>query len=255
MTAAVDGVPRTADHEHAHGVPWARIGVLVACGLVLAMVLVGIGKLIASMPKDNAYLVWERGVSTWFVSIRTPTLDTATHIGSYLAETITCIALLIIAMGVARWRLGRWYESWVIAAAIVGELWVFLIVTFLVDRARPGVPHLDAAPPTSSFPSGHTGAAVALYGCIAVILWRTTQRGTWVRVLVGVCCLVPLIVAVSRVYRGMHYVSDVVFGAIGGGTWLLIVLTVLLWSTRPGQRPVEAHDDEVPVVEAGPSAA
>ena len=255
MSAAVEGVPHATDDQRAQGVPWARIGVLVGCGLVLALVLTGIGKLITALPKDSAYLVWERGVSTWFVSMCTPALDTATHFGSYLSETVTCIALLIIAMGVARWRLGRWYESWVIAAAIVGELWVFLIVTFLVERQRPGVPHLDAAPPTSSFPSGHTAAAVALYGCIAVILWRTTERGTWVRVVVGICCVVPLIVAVSRVYRGMHFVSDVVFGAIGGGIWLLIVLTVLLWSTRPGSRPVERQDEVQPVVEADPSAA
>jgi undecaprenyl-diphosphatase len=113
-------------------------------------------------------------------------------------------------------------------AAIVGELLVFLVVTALVDRARPGVPHLDAAPPTSSFPSGHVGAAVALYGCLAVIAHREVRNRALSTVLVTVCCVVPVIVAISRVYRGMHHVSDVVFGAVGGGLWLLLVVTTLL---------------------------
>ncbi|MFN8147911.1 MAG: phosphatase PAP2 family protein [Candidatus Nanopelagicales bacterium] len=244
MSATVgDDVVGVTD-ERKYSVPWVRIGVLVGSGLVLALVLTGIGRAITSLPPDTAFLVWENGVNTWFVSIRTPLLDTATHVGSYLAETVTCIALLVVAMAVCRWRLGRWYEAWVICAAIVGELWVFLIVTFLVDRARPDVPHLDAAPPTSSFPSGHTGAAVALYGCIAVVLWRTSRtRGPWVRAAVVACCVVPVIVAVSRVYRGMHHVSDVVFGAIGGGIWLLVVVTVLLWTARPDHRVERATAD------------
>ena len=40
--------------------------------------------------------------------------------------------------------------------------------------------------------------------------------------------LVPVIVATSRVYRGMHYATDVAFGAIGGGLWLLVTVIVVL---------------------------
>jgi undecaprenyl-diphosphatase len=232
---------RVVQDDHDLRFPWARVAALVGAGVVLALVLIGIGRVIAALPSSNPYIAWEHGVSEWFVSVRTPALDTATHVGSYLAETVTCIALLLVAMGVARWRLGRWFESWVIAAAIIGELWIFLAVTALVDRARPAVPHLDAAPPTSSFPSGHTGAAVALYGCIAVVLWRTTRRGPWVRAVVALCCVVPLVVAVSRVYRGMHAVSDVVFGAVGGGVWLLVVVAVLM---PVGARPPTAVQDD-----------
>ena len=133
MSATVDGdVVRVVD-EPQQGVPWRRIGVLVGSGFALALVLVGIGRAITALPESNAFLVWEEGVNRWFVSIRTPTLDTLTHVGSYLAETVTCIALLVLAMAVCRWKTGRWFEAWVVCAAIVGELWVFLVVTFLVD--------------------------------------------------------------------------------------------------------------------------
>lgn len=77
-----------------------------------------------------------------------------------------------------------------------------------------------------------------------MVLWRTSRtRGPWVRAAVVACCVVPVIVAVSRVYRGMHHVSDVVFGAIGGGIWLLVVVTVLLWTARPDHRVERATAD------------
>ena len=201
---------------------------LVGGGLLLALALTLVGRFVTGVLTPSALTRWEDGVNQWFVDQRTPALDLATHIGSYLAETVTCIALLVVMVVVLRAWLGRWRESWAVVAAIVGELLVFLVVTALVDRARPDVPHLDAAPPTSSFPSGHVGAAVALYGCLAVIAHREVLNRALSTVLVTVCCIVPVVVAISRVYRGMHHVSDVVFGAVGGGLWLLLVVTTLL---------------------------
>jgi membrane-associated phospholipid phosphatase len=99
---------------------------------------------------------------------------------------------------------------------------LFLIVTLLVDRPRPPVKHLDAAPSTSSFPSGHTAAAIALYGAVAVLASERVRSAAlrWLLVAIGV--LVPLVVALSRVYRGMHYTTDVLGGMILGVTWLLV---------------------------------
>jgi membrane-associated phospholipid phosphatase len=60
------------------------------------------------------------------------------------------------------------------------------------------VPHLDVAPPTSSFPSGHTAAAVCFYGSVAaIVLWHSRHR--WVNaVAVVICAAVPLMIAGSR---------------------------------------------------------
>ena len=116
--------------------------------------------------------------------------------------------------------------------AILGELFIFLLVTNTVHRQRPPVPRLDPAPPTSSFPSGHTAAAMALYGCLAIVLLRQMTHRRLARVLAVLCFCVPPIVAVSRVYRGMHYPTDVLFGAIGGGLWLLIAVS----SSSPPRR-------------------
>jgi membrane-associated phospholipid phosphatase len=142
--------------------------------------------------------------------------------------------LVVLAL---RWKLGRWYESWVVVAAIAGELLVFLAVTATVQRERPPVERLDPAPPTSSFPSGHTAAALALYGCVALVV-LFSWPGVRSRLFAVLLFAVPVVVGTSRLYRGMHYPSDVLFGAIGGGLWLLLVVTTLLpRRSRGGRQP------------------
>jgi membrane-associated phospholipid phosphatase len=207
-------------------------GRLVGGGVLLAAALSLVGWVIVTYVTPSALTRAEDDVNQWFVERRTHTFDALTHVGSFAAETVTCIALLVVVGVMMRLWLGRWRESWALFAAIVGELLVFLAVTAIVDRPRPGVPHLDAAPPTSSFPSGHVGAAVAIYGCIALVVHREMRNRALAGLVVAVCCVIPVIVAVSRVYRGMHHVSDVVFGAVGGGVWLALVVSTLLVARR-----------------------
>jgi membrane-associated phospholipid phosphatase len=209
---------------------------LVGAGILLYLALAGVGLLITHVLRDSWLVRTDMQVSQWFAAHRTPTLNTLTHYGTLLSETYTAIALSIALVLVMRWWLGRWRESIGVAVAILGELFVFLLVTNTVDRARPPVPHLDAAPPTSSFPSGHTAAAVALYGCLAVIVLRQMANRWAAWIIALLCCCVPPIVAISRVYRGMHYVSDVVFGAIGGGIWLIVTVLVVVPAATYGRR-------------------
>lgn len=229
---------------------------LVGWAAALAIVLCGIGLILVDLLTPSALTRWEDGVDQGAVERRTPTLDLVSSVGSRLADTITCIVLLVMMMLVLRWWLGRWRESLALAAAIIGELLVFLVVTFVVQRDRPDVPRLDAAPPTSSFPSGHTAAAVAIYGCLAVVVWRNMTRRRWATVLVVLLCAIPVAVGLSRIYRGMHHPSDVLLGAIGGGIWLLVVVTVLLprgVPAAPDDAPEPAALDEDPHRDAVPT--
>lgn len=208
---------------------------LVAGGLVLYLALIAVGLSITHLLKDSALVQRDLEISRWFAAHRTPTMNTLTHYGTLLADTWTAIALSIVLV-LVMWRwLGRWRESIGVMVAILGELFVFLLVTNTVHRDRPPVPRLDPAPPTSSFPSGHTAAAVALYGCLAVIVLRQMAHRRLAVLIAVLCCCVPPIVAVSRVYRGMHYTTDVLFGAIGGGVWLLIAVLVVVPSATYGR--------------------
>ncbi|MFC6236799.1 phosphatase PAP2 family protein [Longivirga aurantiaca] len=218
------------------GSGWGRreAGLLVAGMLALTALLLLCGFALTRWSALAGVRAWDVDVADWWVSIRTPTLDTLTDIGSSLSDTPVAIAVTAVAFVVLRLLTGRWTASWIVLAAIFGELLYFLALTSGVGRERPDVLQLDAAPPTSSYPSGHTGAAVALYVCLAVIVWRHLSNRIAAVPLALLLCLVPVAVGLSRMYRGMHFATDVLFGALGGLLWLLVVLAVL-W---PGRRPL-----------------
>jgi len=182
------------------------------------------------------------------LTIRTADRDPLSQIGSSLADTLTCIAVMSVAVVVFRLWFGRWRESLVVFAAIGGELLFFLAVTGVVARDRPTIEHLDPAPPTSSFPSGHTAAAVALYGSIAVILLYRLRPPWLALIIAALLWCIPAVVGIARMYRGMHHMSDVVVGTMAGGAWLMIVLATLY--SLPDRRGVPPADRADPSMAA-----
>jgi undecaprenyl-diphosphatase len=165
----------------------------------------------------------DREISAELAASREPDEVSLTGLFTVLAETPTIIALTAVAALAFRLAFHRWRESVIVVCAVVGETLIFWLTTLFIDRQRPRLPQLDAAPPTSSFPSGHTAASVAFYGTVALVLaWHT--RHLWLRWLgVLVAVAVPLLVGGSRLYRGMHFPTDVLAGLLLGTTWLAIV--------------------------------
>ena len=172
--------------------------------------------------------VWDRQIEVWFATHRRGSLNTLTGYANALGGTYSVIGLVIVVFFIFRWRLGRWDESLVILTVMVGEVTIFLAVTFTVQRSRPAVIHLDKSPPTLSYPSGHTAAALALYGGVAVLLFLIHGRN-WKTIILAVALFsLPILVGISRLYRGMHFPTDVLAGALGGGVWMAFVISVLI---------------------------
>jgi len=172
------------------------------------------------------------GVDVWFVHHRTSTWNAIMRFGTDMARTETVVVVAAIAALLLRWILGRWRESLILVTAVAGEVLIFLSVTATVPQRRPPVPRLQVAPPTSSFPSGHTGASVALYGCIAILLLANYGRHPAARVAAAVLFCIPVFVGISRLYEGEHYPSDVLAGALLASLWLTVVLHAIPLRTR-----------------------
>ena len=205
---------------------WAARLVLLPL-VVLAGVTLGVGWLI-TRPLHSA-IAGEMDVSRELASDRTPLLNTLTDIGSTLADTPVIIALTAVTAIVFRLVFHRWRESIFLVVAVWSQNLVFLLATVFVERQRPEVRHLDPAPPTSSFPSGHTSAAVGFYCGLALVLAVHTHRHTILKVLWWAIGLgVPLIVGASRLYRGMHHLTDVSWGLVLGFVCVAIAGHALL---------------------------
>ena len=199
---------------------------LLAGSVALTLVWIVVGKLIVGPLNDSLLVRADERVANWLVAHRTPTWDRLTVWGSFLAETVTKVAVtaVVVLIMLKVWK--RWFEPLVIGVSLVIEATAFIIVTNVVGRQRPDVVRLDSSPVGSSFPSGHSAAAAAYVAVAVVVFWHT--RKVWPRVIIAtVAALVPVIVALSRMYRGMHYLSDTVAGIILGLGAVLLTVTVL----------------------------
>ncbi|MFD0561005.1 diacylglycerol kinase family protein [Kitasatospora saccharophila] len=173
----------------------------------------------------------ERGLVGWLAAHRTPALTTVSEWLSALAFTPAVVAVTAAVAALLlirhRWRAAGW-----LAGAVALQATLFVTAAHLVDRARPDVVRLDGALPTSSFPSGHVGAATALYGGLGLLALRGV-RGRWRVVLCALAWTVPVLVAASRLYRGMHHPTDVLFGVLNGAAALWVVAHALPARERP----------------------
>lgn len=207
----------------------ARTAGVVAVLLALDwLLLVGIGLLLTKVFEHASWLTAENEINTDLAHDRTPTGNDVSYVLSGLGNTGAIVgALLVVAVALAV-AMKKWRPSLFLVVAVAGQALVFLLVQFVVRRPRPHVHRLDQGIPTSSYPSGHTGAATALFiGSALLIAWYVRRR--WVRTLaITVLVAVPVLVALGRLYRGAHHLSDVLAAYLNGAVTLTIAAGLIL---------------------------
>lgn len=169
---------------------------------------------------------------------RTSMWDTTTKIWSMIGNTEYIIATCVVVSLLILWRTRQWWFAIIPGIAIAMQATLFVISAWIIGRPRPEAAHLDPAPPTSSFPSGHVGAATALYLSFALMAQRI--ESPWLRrSLTTLLLIVPLLVAYARAYRGMHHITDILVGMLNG-----IVCALLAWHWVRRRRQDQAGRSE-----------
>ena len=109
--------------------------------------------------------------------------------------------------------------------AIVGSSATTYILKHLIERTRPiyQLYFEDGF----SFPSGHATTAMALYGFLILVIWQHTESNKKTKYLsIFFLSLLVILIGVSRLYLGMHYLSDVLVGYLIGFIWLSVSLAI-----------------------------
>lgn len=139
----------------------------------------------------------------------------------FMAITQTGGVLLVIPVaGLVAWlwRRQQRLNALVVSISLGGAVVINNALKFLFARPRPAVFPPLTVETSFSFPSGHTMAAVAFYGLLAVLLWRK-RHFWWAMLATGWAVLVSF----SRIYLGVHYPSDVLAALAVGLLWLGLV--------------------------------
>jgi membrane-associated phospholipid phosphatase len=213
--------------------PAAAVASIVLSGYAaICLVFIACGALITH--QLGALTRWDNDVVRSFARNRTTTLNDWSSYATKVADTVGILVVLVAAALVLLVLRYRWQALFLVIALSL-ELLSFLTINAVVGRPRPSGSHLGSVPSTSSYPSGHTAAMIALYGGLAILLSARFRA----RVVAVVSWLIALCAAsaigLARVYRGMHHPSDVVFGALLG----FAVLLVAIVAVRVGQAAAE----------------
>ncbi len=189
---------------------------IVALGFVLTKLLLPIG----------AFSRWDESVNDWLADHRSANLEHLSWIGSTLAGglVIPCVIgfFLVMFLALHHWRLAAF-----VLFAVAVESGAYRATTIFVHRERPTVPRLESLPVDASYPSGHTAATIALYGGLLLLLVSRVRKPAltvtaWLFI-VGL----PVFVAWSRMYRGMHHLTDSIAGVLLGIGALGVVIFAL----------------------------
>ncbi len=194
------------------------LGYLLLAGLTIAL-----GHILVEGLLPSSGLSAEEQANTWLAARRSSGLDAASAVGSAIGDAPVIPAVVGAAVLVLLWR-RRFRAVAFILGAIAVELVTYRAASLLVPRERPDVIRLDDLPVDQSLPSGHVAASVVVYGGLALLI-SSAHRTRRVSALCWMLAiLLPAVVALSRLYRGMHHPTDVGAGALVGVGALLVAL-------------------------------
>jgi undecaprenyl-diphosphatase len=173
-------------------------------------------------------------------------LDVITNIG----KPITLFVIVTAAVAYLLWRRRIRLALYLVVTSVVGGL-IDTAVKILVNRPRPVVDHPIATALGKSFPSGHAMSATVTYGALALVFLPVLPR-RWRPVALGFVVLLVLAIGSSRLFLGVHFVSDVIGGFVLGLAWLAASTAAFsIWRTEEGKKPVEVTQGVEP--EAAPA--
>lgn len=193
-----------------------------AAAVCLALSLLAFFVLLALAGAGDAPAGLDRDAKATAESLRaavlTPLVTAVTHLGSWPA--VTAATALVAGLLVAR---GRWRGAVFLAGTMAAGIGAYVAVKHIVERARPDAADAVASVGGWAFPSGHATQAAAFAAALTVIAWPTRRR---VPVALGATAFAAL-VGLSRVYLGVHWLSDVLAGwALGVAVACAVLLVV-----------------------------
>lgn len=207
--------------------PGGYLGLHLTIGAVIVLLAGGwFGGIVEDLLAQDPIVALDQQIALWFEHHATPTLTHLARVVTFTASPQFLVPLSVIVAVVLLWR-KSWHRVVTLLLAVGGGNLLNLGIKQLFHRTRPVFEHPFIVAHTYSFPSGHTVGATLFYGLMAVFFMAIASRWRW-RVLAPLAAIFLIfLVALSRLYLGAHYLSDVL-GAMGLGVmWLTICVTAV----------------------------
>jgi len=207
---------------HARLSPAEFIGLDLTLG---ATILIGASFIFGGIAEDvvtgDPLTVVDREIAVWLHLHATPTLTEAMKFLSLLASLPVVTGICLFMASYFAWKRSRYPLVALLLAIPVGML-MNGVLKYAFHRSRPSWDAPILIIESFGFPSGHAMAATLLYGFLAAFGVSKVQAWRW-RVLVVLSAgLLVVLIGFSRLYLGVHYLSDVLAGMAAGSAWLAL---------------------------------
>ncbi|MDX2240067.1 MAG: phosphatase PAP2 family protein [Leptolyngbyaceae cyanobacterium bins.302] len=175
--------------------------------------------------------VWEReafgfdeSFLLWLHQFASPALDSVMLALTQLGNPAVVTPLACIILGLLVWQ-RHWQEATFFAIACLGATILNTGLKLVFNRIRPDLWQHLIVETSFSFPSGHALGSVVLYGAIAYLLSQTYPQ--WSKAIYALAGMLTGAISLSRLYLGVHWLTDVIAGISIGFLWLTICITML----------------------------
>ncbi|MGI8819768.1 MAG: phosphatase PAP2 family protein [Chthoniobacterales bacterium] len=172
------------------------------------------------------YASFDPAVTDWFQAHATPARTVAARlvtdvgsVGFVSAVSVACALLFALK----RW----WTRLFLLALTMIGGSFLNIFLKHLFHRQRPVLQNPLVTLSSYGFPSGHTMGSALLYGLLALLLAQSARHWPLRAALCAAAVLVVVLVGISRIYLGAHFLTDVLGAFAAGGAWLTFCWTAI----------------------------
>lgn len=209
------------------------IGSVKAWSILAVLSAAALGLLLWGVLAHNGLTLADPAIATFVAGHRLAWLTPVIELVTWLGSSFFIVPFGVVVGGYL-WRRRRGRRPLaMMAVAFLGAAGLYDIVKPAVGRARPTAALQVGGPDIgNAFPSGHATQTISFYGMLAVVLIASyAPRRRW-PFAIG-AALVTLVVGASRLYLGVHWLTDVLGGYALGLAWLsLVMITSLLLEAR-----------------------
>lgn len=243
-------------HRSLRGFIRSRLDPGQATGLLLTVALsavlagiVGVGLLILMIDHHTGLARYDLSAARWGATNATSTSTNVLRWVSQLGGTPAMIAVPLLVIATQRKRAPLKALFALFLTTVLGQVFIVNVTKAVVDRPRPNIHQLTGFS-GASFPSGHAAASAAMFAAAALVLGR--GRGEAARAwLAGGAVAIAAGVATTRVFLGVHWLTDVIAGVAIGWSWFALCSIAFGGRLLRFGRPAEIAQADT-VAETGP---
>jgi membrane-associated phospholipid phosphatase len=203
-----------SEHPRAYLTAQGLLGFVLCAGSLWAFL--GIAD---AVPEKGTMVRLDDWVAVWLQTHGSELGESIFSVVSWLGAPVLVAVLAIAFVRYARRR--EWLDAWALLVAAGGGTLINYALKMLFQRGRPDFASEFIHGTSWSFPSGHAMDSLVGYGFLVYLVLHgrpTTARG---KALIAAIVVIVGVIGFSRVYLGVHYLSDVVGGYLAGAVWLL----------------------------------